>query len=105
MSEELSIEQLQQRRIQRFKAFIDKNLSHVPEIKKALADLSDYSIIDFSKTVKSLVYPERDNLEHWLKKTCTNFNVKHDDIKPEIQALLIKWLQYFCQLVEEVGLA
>ncbi len=88
--------------VRRFRRFVDNNFSEFPTVKQFASEISDCTILNFVATVKSILIPQRTNLDRCLRELCQRLGVKYEDIGEEIRAKLIRHLEYFCDLVEEL---
>ena len=97
----ITLSELHLRRIENFKKFVEANLSHFPTVKESLSKIGDVPLSQFIEFIDSIVLPKKSELEDLLIKLCEKLGIDIKDIPVDVINKIIKFLQYFCDFVEE----
>lgn len=98
---EITLSELHMRRIENFKKFVETHLSHYPPIKESLAKIGDIPLHQFITFIDSVVLPKKTELMDLLANLCEKLGIDIKDIPVDVIEKIIKFLQYFCDFVEE----
>ena len=98
---EITLSELHMRRIENFKKFVETHLSHYPPIKESLAKIGDIPLHQFISFIDSVVLPKKTELMDLLANLCEKLGIDIKDIPVDVIEKIIKFLQYFCDFVEE----
>ena len=94
--------ELQKSRVDKLRKYVEENLSHLPAIKSALSRFGDLPIAAFIHTIESAVLPHKSNLKFVIEELCKGLGVNVEDVPAQVIEKICRYLEFFCEFVEEL---